>query len=248
MNSQATPKAKDRLIVALDFDSGRDALGLVRTLEGAATFFKVGYELFVSAGPAIVQELCEAGNRVFLDLKMNDVDETIIRSVRKVAGYDGVEFLTIYGTAATVEAAVKGKGESALKLLQVTLLTSMGASDLEEMLLLGPDRRFQTVDEYVLWRAEEALARGCDGLISSGENAAMLRERFGAGPVLVCPGIRPGGTGTDEHKRATTPAQAISAGADYLVVGRPIRDAAEPRVQAEAIIEEIGVALEARTH
>ena len=247
MISQGAVNAKDRLIVALDFDSGRDALDLVRTLDGAATFFKVGYELFVSEGPAIVRELIDAGNRVFLDLKMNDVDETIIRSVRKVAQYGGVEFLTIYGTAATVAAAVKGKGDSPLKLLQVTLLTSMGPKDLEEMLLLGPDKRFQTVDEYVLWRAEEALARGCHGLISSGENVAMLRERFGTDPVLVCPGIRPGGTGTDEHKRATTPGKAICAGADYLVIGRPIRDAAEPRTQARAIVEEIEAALEAKS-
>lgn len=246
MTPQKMVNARDRLIVALDFESGQDALELARKLEGAATFFKVGYELFVSEGPAIVRELIDAGNRVFLDLKMNDVDETITRSVRKVTQYRGVELLTIYGTAATVAAAVKGKCDSGLKLLQVTLLTSMGADDLEEMLLLGPDKRFRTVDEYVLWRAEEALSRGCDGLISSGENVRMLREQFGEDPVLVCPGIRPGGKGTHEHKRSTTPGKAIGDGADYLVVGRPIRDAAEPRAQAEAIVDEIATALEAQ--
>jgi len=127
--------------------------------------------------------------------------------------------------------------------LQVTLLTSLGEDDLRGLMLLGPDKRFQSVDDYVRWRGEQAIGNGCDGLIASAQNARMLREHLGDDFVLVCPGIRPSGAATQDHKRPATPYNAIQDGADYLVVGRPIRDAADRQGAARAIVEEIGRAL-----
>jgi orotidine-5'-phosphate decarboxylase len=157
-----------------------------------------------------------------------------------------VRLLTIHGGAKTAAAAKAGKGDSPLKLLQVTLLTSMGEADLRDMFLVGEQRRFTTVPDYVAWRAETALAHGADGLIASGREAAMLRARCGAKFTLVCPGIRPAGDATGDHQRAITPADAIRDGADHLVVGRPIRDAADPRAKALEVIEEIAEGVRAR--
>lgn len=246
MTDDRTTTPADRLIVALDFNDRASALRLVDRLAGTVTFYKIGYELFIAEGWSIVDELCSRGLQVFLDLKMDDIPETIERAVRHIATKPGVRLLTIHGGAKTAEAARAGKGSSALRILQVTLLTSMGEADLAAMHLVGDGHRFASVPDYVAWRAEVALAHGADGLITSGREAAMLRARCGGDFTLVCPGIRPAGDAMGDHQRAVTPAQAISAGADYLVVGRPIRDAADPRSKAAQVIEEIEKGLSAQ--
>ncbi len=246
MTRHAALTPADRLIVALDFNERAGALRLVDALSGAVTFYKVGYELFIAEGWPIVDELCRRGFSVFLDLKMDDIPETITRAVGHVATKPGVRLLTIHGGAKTAAAAKAGKGDSALKILQVTLLTSMSEADLRDMHLVGEGKRFASVSDYVGWRAETALANGADGLIASGREAAMLRTRCGADFTLVCPGIRPAGDATGDHQRAITPADAIAAGADHLVVGRPIRDAADPREKARQVIAEIEQGLAAR--
>ncbi|MBM3313818.1 orotidine-5'-phosphate decarboxylase [candidate division WOR-3 bacterium] len=236
--------AADRLIVALDFPNAKDALGLVDKLEGAVGFYKVGLELFVATGLTVVQELKRRGFNVFLDMKMDDVEETIERAVRQVVGLN-VQFLTIHGSGATADAAVRGRGNSALKIFQITVLTSLNEQDLRDLGLVGPkDRaRFQSLQDYVEWRAAQSLGHHCDGLITSGQNVGRLRELFaGKHPILVCPGIRPSGTTDDDHKRPSTPYNAIMNGADYLVVGRPIRNAEFPRDRAQRIIDEIAKA------
>jgi len=239
-----TPTPQERLIVALDFENQDAALRLVDTLGDSVSFYKVGLELFVAAGPAMVQALRERGKQVFLDLKMDDVPETISRAVARVAGM-GAQLMTIHGGAATARAANAAKGDT-LKTLQITLLTSMGEDDLREWGLVGPGLRFDTVDAYVGWRAENAIANGCDGLISSGQNVPMLRERLGEKPLLVCPGIRFADAGKQDHKRPATPYNTILDGADYLVVGRPIRDAAAPADAAHRVVDEITRALRDR--
>ncbi len=239
---------KDRLIVALDFDNADHALALVTQLNGAAAFFKVGYELFLSAGWDVVREISRQGNNVFLDLKMDDIEATIESAVRRVADLGLVQFLTIYGGRATAEAARLGKGDADLKILQITLLTSMNAGDLAELKLVGPDDSYKFRDsaQYVRWRAEQAKRHGADGVISSGENAKMLRETFGPEFLVVCPGIRPAGNATQEHKRPCTPHDAVRDGADYIVVGRPIRDDKNPHDAATRISDEIESGLAAR--
>lgn len=233
-----TIEAKDRLIVALDFSNKRDALALVESLDGVVSFFKVGLELFMAEGCELVKELRERRKKkVFLDIKMDDVEETISRAVRQVAQME-VQFLTIYGNRATAKAANSAKGNE-LKILQVTLLTSLSEEDLRDLFLVGQDKRFGSLEEYILWRAEMSLKCGCDGLISSGQNVGMLRKHFGSKPLIVCPGIRTDNGAVEDHKRPCTPFRAISDGADYLVVGRPVRDAPDPVEAARNIIAEI---------
>jgi len=246
MTRHAPLSPADRLIVALDFSARAPALGLVDALAGAASFYKVGYELFIAEGWPIVDELCSRGHSVFLDLKMDDIPETITRAVRHIATKPGVRLLTIHGGAKTAAAAKAGKGESALQLLQVSLLTSLAEPDLYAMRMVGEGFGFASVQDYVVWRAETALANGADGLIASGQEAAMLRGRCGAGFTLVCPGIRPAGDALGDQKRVVTPAEAIAAGADHIVVGRPIRDAADPREKAKQVIGQIEQGLNAR--
>lgn len=239
--------AKDRLILPLDCETVGEALGLVELLEGVVSFYKVGLELFVAAGREVVKKLLDARLRVFLDLKMDDVDETITRAVRQVVQL-GVDFLTIHGGAATARAASKARGDSPLKILSVTLLTSLGEQDLRDLHLVGPHCRFKTLEEYLVWRADLALRNGCDGLITSGQNVRLLFDSFKEQkPILVCPGIRPGAASIDEHKRPSTPYNAVLGGADFLVVGRPIRTAPDPRQKAREVIEEIDAGLRART-
>jgi orotidine-5'-phosphate decarboxylase len=230
---------RERLIVALDVPTRAGALALVGELDGLASFYKVGYQLFVAEGMSFVRELLDRGLRVFLDLKMDDVDETITSAVREVAR-NHVHLLTLHGGAATVRAAVAGRGDGPLpKLLSVTLLSSLGEQDLVDFQIVGPNARFKSLLEYVLWRAEQAVAAGCDGLIASGQTIGAVRQHVGSGQVIISPGIRPSGTSTNERKRSATPGDAITAGADYLVVGRPVRNAPDPRSVVCSIIEEI---------
>jgi len=237
-----------RLIVALDVSSIQEARNYLDDLEGVVRFYKIGLELFLAVNREFLEEIRARQCRIFLDLKMNDIDETVRRAVNLAADL-GVDFLTILGNHATANAAVRGRGDRPLKILTVPLLSSWGEKDLQELGLLHSDKgdgaRFATLDAYVLWRAEMAMAQGCDGLIASGKYVKIFRGRFGEKAIIVSPGVRPVGHDTHEHQRSLTPFEAIQAGADYLVVGRPIRDAGNRREAAQRILGDMSSALKA---
>ena len=232
--------ARDRLILALDVPSAAEAERLMDCVEGQITFVKVGLELFTAAGPQVVQRLIDRGKRVFLDLKFLDIEETVRRATERVAAM-GVEFLTVHANRKALAAAVKGRGDAPLKLLAVTVLTNFDSHDLREMGIQ------HTVQELVTARALLAAEMGCDGVVASGEEPGVLRPKVGPRFLIVTPGVRPAGKGVDDHARATTPTQTIAAGADYLVVGRPIRDAADPGAAAAAIVAEMQTAFDGRS-
>ena len=235
-----------RLIVALDVPSVQEARNYLDDLEGVVRFYKIGLELFLAVNQAFLEEIRTRQCRIFLDLKMNDIDETVRRAVHLSADL-GADFLTILGNHATAKAAVLGREDAPLKILTVPLLSSWGERDLQELGLLriknGDGARFATLDDYVMWRAETAMAQGCDGLIASGKYVKVFRDRFGEKVIIVSPGVRPIGQDTHEHQRSLTPSEAIQAGADYLVVGRPIRDANNRREAAQRIQDDIVSAL-----
>jgi orotidine-5'-phosphate decarboxylase len=233
-----------RLIVALDFSTGGDALSLVEKLDGVVSFYKVGYQLFVSEGMPFVRRLLDRNLKVFLDLKLGDVDETISSAVREISQLP-VSLTTLQGGPPTVRAAVRGRGPATKPaLLFVSLLSSWNEQDLAELgVQTGPQSGFTTLNDYIVWRSEQALRAGCEGLVASGASIGAIRSRIGARPVIVTPGVRPPGSSSHEHKRSLTPAEAIRAGADYLVVGRPIRTAADPAVAAQGVIHDIDAAL-----
>ena len=225
-------EASQRLIVALDVPSAEQAKNLVARLDGIASFFKVGLELYTAAGPDFVRWLVSGGKKVFLDLKFLDIEETVRRATEQAARL-GATLLTVHASGYTVAAAVQGCQASGLKILAVTVLTSMDADDLKAMGLNC------SVEELVLDRAKKALAAGSHGVIASGQEAAALREKLGKDFLIVTPGIRPAGAPANEQKRATTPAEAIRAGADYLVVGRPITQAPDSKEATLKILEEM---------
>lgn len=230
---------RERLIVALDVDTREEAETLILELEGVVSFFKVGYQIFLRTGLDFVADLLRRKKRVFLDLKMDDIPETIQLAVNVISEV-GPDFLTLSGGGAigqSGEAAKKGRGtRENPKILAVTLLSSLDPSNLQSL----PSGKVQSVEEYVLDRARIALGAGCDGLIASGESVRKLREVFPKGKaVIVTPGIRPAGGSTQDHKRSLTPSEAILAGSDYIVVGRPIRDAKNRREAAEKIVAEM---------
>jgi orotidine-5'-phosphate decarboxylase len=235
--------ARDRLILALDVPSADEAVRLMGLVGDGVRFVKIGLELYAAAGPEVVRRAIGSGKRVFLDLKFLDIEETVRRATALVAEM-GVEFLTIHANRKALRAAVEGRGdrrgESGLKLLAVTVLTNFDANDLRDM---GIQR---SVADLVVARAKLAAEEGCDGVVASGEEPAAIRRNVGEGFLIVTPGIRPAGKGIDDHARPTTPTQAIKAGADYLVVGRPIRDAADPKAAAETIVAEMQAAFDAR--
>jgi len=231
----APPNPNERLIVALDVPSAETALRLISQLEGLISFYKVGLELYTAEGPEFVRALTSQGLKVFLDLKFLDIDETVRRATRQVARL-GVSFLTVHESGRAVAAAVEGAKGSDLKILAVTVLTSMDAEALKALGWSG------SVEDLVLNRAQKAVADGCHGVIASGQEAAKIHALWGHQLVIVTPGIRPSGSPPDDQKRTATPAEAIAAGADYLVVGRPIRDAKEPHAAAQQILEEMQAA------
>jgi orotidine-5'-phosphate decarboxylase len=228
--------ASERLIVALDVPSVDDAKTLVARLDGVVSFFKVGLELYTSAGPEFVRWLISQEKRVFLDLKFLDIEQTVRRATEQAARL-GATFLTVHEAGKAVAAAAEGARGSDLKILAVTVLTSWDASDLREMGVGLP------VEDLVLHRARKAIAAGAHGVVASGREAAALRENLGQEGgksfLIITPGIRPSGASADEQKRATTPADAIRAGADYLVVGRPITQAPDPRDATMRILDEM---------
>jgi orotidine-5'-phosphate decarboxylase len=230
--------ASDRLIFALDVPTVPEAEALIRELDGIVSFFKIGIELYTGDGIHLIPTLTRAGKNVFLDLKYFDVPETVERAVERVATM-GVTFLTVHGNGNIVRAAVAGRKNTGLKLLSVTALTSLDNDDMKD---LGFDC---TIEDLVIKRATKALEAGCDGVITSPREAGKVREiaktmqgmenKF----LIVTPGVRPKNSPRDDHKRLATPTDAIKAGADFLVMGRPIRDAAEPRRVAEDVIAEM---------
>ncbi len=223
---------ENRLIVALDFDTAEKAVEMVEKLDGLVSFFKVGMELQLAEGMHPVKHLISKGKNVFLDLKYFDVPQTVERAVRRAASL-GVKFLTIHGNRKNVEAAARGRGDADLKLMAVTVLTSLDAYDIQD---LGFNC---SVEELVLHRAKAAAEEGCDGVIASGQEAKKIREAVGDRLLIVTPGIRPAGFPKQDQKRAVTPGEAIQAGADYLVVGRFITTSPDPRQAAEMVIEEM---------
>ena len=232
-----------RLIVALDVDGRGPALRLVDRLGDAVSFYKVGWQLFIGAGFPLVRELKDRGKRIFLDLKMDDIEATVRAAVANMK--ENADFLTIHGTAATVRAARAGRGSRAHpRFLMVTALSSIDSQDLRSS-FANPAL---DVDDYATAKAADALDAGCDGLIASGTSIRRLRAAFpDRGFVVVAPGIRPEGEGTDDHKRSLTPTEAVRDGADYLVVGRPVRNAPDPAASAARIADGIarGLALRA---
>jgi orotidine-5'-phosphate decarboxylase len=228
-------QARDRLIVALDLPSVGDAEAMVDRLGESVRFYKIGYQLAFAGGLPLAGQLVKAGKRVFLDMKLHDIGNTVTKGVESVAKL-GVDFLTVHAFPQTMRAAVEGKAGSKLQLLAVTVLTSYDDHDLAEA---GYEI---SVEDLVADRANRAQELGIDGIVCSAEEASPLRLIVGSDMLLVTPGIRPSGVSRNDQKRAATPAQAIDAGADYLVVGRPIVGNADPRAAADAIVREIEAA------
>jgi orotidine-5'-phosphate decarboxylase len=229
---------RDRLIVALDVSSVEAAQSMVARLGEAVSFYKIGYQLAFAGGLSYAAELIEGGKRVFVDLKLHDIGNTVAQGVKSVAR-SGATFLTVHAYPQTMKAAVEAR-EGTLRILAVTVLTSYDDADLAAA---GYDF---TVSELVAERAAQAHDIGIDGLVCSPEEAARIRNIVGAKMILVTPGIRPAGTEPDDQKRIATPAAAIAAGADYLVVGRPVVAAPDPKAAAKAIVAEIAAAAERR--
>ena len=226
-NSRTIPR-RDRLIVALDVPSAADARALVEKLGGEAAFYKLGLELFMAGGYfELVDWLAARGKRVFVDLKFFDVPETVRSAVKALRGR-GIALATVHGNQKMMEAAAAEKGD--VKILAVTALTSLDRGDLDDLGFACD------VDRLVLSRARRALEAGCDGVISSGLEAPMLRRELGDRILVVTPGIRPvENRPADDQKRTVDVAQAFANGADYIVVGRPIRQAPDPAAAAAAI-------------
>ncbi len=224
---------RERLIFALDVPDLGGAKDLVSRLGDSVVFYKIGLELATSRHYfELLDWLLERDKKVFADLKLYDIPATVTAAVRQLARC-GAAFLTVHGDRAVAEAAAQGKGDQ-LEILAVTVLTSVAPSDLAEMGIA------LTVEELALRRARQAVAAGCDGVIASGLEAAALRAALGAEALIVTPGIRPAGSARgDDQRRVVTPTLAFRSGADYIVVGRPIRDAADPYRAASAIQEEI---------
>ncbi len=234
--------ARERLIVALDLPAVEDARALVNELDGVVEFFKIGLALQLAPGVQnLTESLIREGKKVFLDYKYYDIPETVKKAVARAAKL-GISFLTIHGSRKLIRAAVEGRGESGLKLFTVTVLTSMEAADIAEM---GYSQH--TVEELVIARARQALEAGSDGVIASGREAEVIKSISGGKLLVVTPGIRPQAYPDDDQKRRTTPREAILAGADYLVVGRPVTEARNRRKEVENILEEMQCGLDVVT-
>ena len=225
----------DRLIVALDVPNIVQALDLTARIGDAVSFYKIGLGMLTGGGLALANELKqEHGKRIFLDMKLFDIGATIEAAVRGLAQYD-LDFLTVHGDPQVVRAAVEGKAGTGLKILAVTVLTSLDRADLDANLIKPGD-----IHDITLERAARAFEAGADGVIASPQEAAMIRALPEAtGRLIVTPGVRPAGAAPGDQKRVATPAQAIGDGADHIVVGRPVWQAADPAAAARAIVAEM---------
>ncbi len=244
MNSSPLPDpaghsvADDRLIMALDVPNVIEGLELAGRIGNAVSFYKIGLGMLAGGGMALANELkAEYGKRIFLDLKLFDIGATIEAAVRGIAQFD-LDFLTVHGDPQVVRAAQEGKRGTDLKILAVTVLTSLDRADLDANMI-----RPGEVTEITVERAARALAAGADGVIASPAEAAQIRALpEAAGKLIVTPGVRPAGAALGDQKRVATPAEAIARGADHVVVGRPIRSAADPKAAALAVVAEIRAA------
>ena len=228
----------DRLIVALDLPNALEGLEMAERIGDAASFYKIGLGMLTGGGLALAGELKhEHGKRIFLDMKLFDIGATVERAVRGIAGF-GLDFLTVHGDPQVVRAAREGAGETGLKILAVTILTSLDRADLDAALI-----REGALEDIVQERAARAMEAGAHGVIASPREAAAIRALpEAAGRLIVTPGVRPAGAAPGDQKRIATPAEAIAAGADHIVVGRPVLTADDPRAAVLNIQREIAAA------
>lgn len=226
--------ADDRLIVALDVPNILDGMAIADQLGDSVSFYKIGLGMLTGGGLALANELKSKGKRIFLDMKFFDIGATVERAVAGIAQYD-LDFLTVHGDPHVVRAAVAGRGDSDLKILAVTILTSLDRNDLDDCLIQSGD-----IQDLVVQRARAALVAGADGVIASPHEAALIRALpEAAGKLIVTPGVRPTGAASGDQKRIATPSYAVTQGADHIVVGRPIVQAADPVAAAQAILAEL---------
>jgi orotidine-5'-phosphate decarboxylase len=227
---------EDRLIIALDLPDVDAAQGVIDAIGGAGAFYKIGYQLMPVGGLSLAERLSAAGKKVFLDFKFHDIGATVARGV-KSACILGCDFLTVHAEPDVLKGAVEGRGDDPrLKILAVTVLTSLDQAALERS---GIN---MALPDLVLRRAEFAAEAGADGVVASAKEARAIKQRFGDALTVVTPGVRPAGASPDDQKRVSSPAEAVRAGADYLVVGRPIVTAADPKAAANALLAEIRAA------
>ncbi|MBV8551185.1 MAG: orotidine-5'-phosphate decarboxylase [Acidobacteriaceae bacterium] len=226
-------KSENPLIIALDVESTAEALRLVDSIGDGADFYKVGMELYAVAGMDFVSQLSSLGKKVFLDLKLYDIGETVKRATQRICDTGKVTFLTVHGSRTIMKAAVEGRQRSATKLLAVTVLTSFDQEDLADLGYLVP------VSDLVELRVKKAAESGIDGIVCSPLEVARVRLVGGPKLKLVTPGVRSAGAAKGDQKRVATPAEAIRDGADYLVIGRQVTRAADPRAACEQILAEI---------
>jgi orotidine-5'-phosphate decarboxylase len=227
---------RDRLIVGLDLPDVEAAEAMIARLGDSVTFYKIGYQLGYAGGLPLIRKLADAGKKVFADLKMHDIGNTVASGVESVSKL-GATFVTVHAYPQTMKAAVQGRGNANLKILAVTVLTSYDDADLEASgYRLG-------VRDLVEARARQAQSFGVDGIVCSPEEAANLRSIVGPHMSLVTPGVRPAGSAVGDQKRVMTPGDAIRAGADHVVVARPVMQASDPKAVADAIVAEITQAL-----
>lgn len=233
-SSNLSIPSKDRVIVALDLRNPLEQIKLVETLGDDISFYKIGLGSLTTGGMALAMELIDAGKRIFLDMKLFDIGATVENAVQGFSQF-GLDFLTVHGDPQVVRAAVKGRGESSLKILAVTILTSLDRADLDACLYKGG-----SVEELVVERARNAFLAGADGVIASAAEAKLIRElKEAEGKLIVTPGIRPEGAEVFDQKRVVTPKLALENGADYLVIGRPIWAASDPRAVVADILKTI---------
>jgi orotidine-5'-phosphate decarboxylase len=224
--------ARNRVIVALDLSDVEAAEKAVWALGDSINFYKIGYELVMAGGLALAEDLVQGGKKVFLDMKLHDIGNTVMHATSRAAKL-GATFLTVHAFPQTMRAAVEGRADSDLDILAVTVLTSWDDDDLKDAGYSA------SMPELVARRAAQAEAIGIDGLVCSPAEAKDLRQRLGTKMMLVTPGIRPAGSDKGDQKRIMTPGEAIKAGVDYMVIGRPILAAENPKAAAEKIVEEI---------
>jgi orotidine-5'-phosphate decarboxylase len=226
---------RDKLIIGLDLSSVDEARDLVARIGDAGTFYKIGYQLAYAGGLELARELVAEGKKVFIDLKLHDIGNTVEEGVRSIARL-GATFLTVHAYPQTMRAAVAGRAGSTLKILAVTVLTSYDDHDLTDAGYAG------TIADLVARRAAQARDIGIDGIVCAAPEASRMRKVLGSDLLIVTPGIRPSGSASGDQKRILTPAEAIRGGADHLVVARPIVQAADPRAAANRIVDEISAA------
>lgn len=229
--------ADDRLIVALDVPNLLEGEHIANQLGESVSFYKIGLGMLTGGGLALANELKDRGKRIFLDMKFFDISATVEKAVAGIAQYD-LDFLTVHGDPHVVRAAIKGRGNSKIKILAVTVLTSLDRADLDACLIIPGD-----LTDLVVTRARNAFTAGADGVIASAAEAALIRALPEAkGKLIVTPGVRPAGSGHGDQKRVATPTEAIQNGADHIVIGRPIWQADNPLTVVQSIIKALKTA------